>query len=69
MNNNILFPEKIKHKLKNTSNFLGISEEDFLINAVLYYLKVVEKQASFKQEIDMWNEASDEDFLNFEKKL
>lgn len=34
----ITIPKKIEQELKYASRNLGLSEEDFLVNAILYYL-------------------------------
>ncbi len=41
--NTITIPKKIEKELKTVSQNLGLSREDFLVNAVLYYLQILEK--------------------------
>ncbi len=63
----ISVPKKIEKEIKKISKKLGISQEDFLINALLYYFQRLEKEADLKREFEFWEKASNEDFLKFEK--
>ena len=40
----ITIPKKIEKELKSISQNLGLSKEDFLLNAILYYFQVLEKK-------------------------
>jgi len=45
------------------------SKEDFLVGAILYYLKNINEKIELKKELEIWEKASDEDFLRFEQKI
>ncbi|MBU1519583.1 hypothetical protein KJ973_02750 [Patescibacteria group bacterium] len=61
--------KKIEKELKNTSQELGMSKEDFIVNAILFYMKTIEKELTLKKELEIWDKASNEDLLNLEKKI
>lgn len=65
----IMLPEDIDKKVKKISYNMGLSNQDFFINAVVYYLKALENQLKLKQELELWEKVSDEDLINFEKKI
>jgi len=47
----------------------GISNEDFLVSAILYYLKNLKEKAELKRELEAWEKVSDQDLLKFEKNI
>jgi hypothetical protein len=65
----IMLPENIDKKVKRISYNMGLSSQDFFINAVVYYLKALENQLKLKQELEIWEKVSDEDLIKFEKKI
>jgi metal-responsive CopG/Arc/MetJ family transcriptional regulator len=65
----ITIPKKLEKELKSASQKLGVSREDLLLNAILYYLQVLEKKIQLKEELEAWERASDFDLLKFEKKI
>jgi len=65
----ITISRKIEKELKITSRQLGLSKEDFLTNAVLYYLQALEVEIELKKELENWEKASSRDLIKFEKKL
>lgn len=65
----VIIPKKLEKELKDVSHNFGVSQEDFLTNAVLYYLKALKDKIDFKKELEMWANASEKDFLKFEKSL
>lgn len=65
----ITIPKKIEQELKYASRNLGLSEKDFLVNAILYYLQTLEKRVELKKELKAWEKASDFDLIKFEKNL
>ena len=60
---------KIEKEIKELSGKLGVSEEDLLINAILYYFQTMRKSVELKKELETWERVSDEDFLKFEKSI
>ena len=65
----ITISRKIEKELKITSRQLGLSKEDFLTRAVLYYLQALEVEIELKKELENWEKASSQDLIKFEKKL
>ena len=45
----ITIPKKIEKELKSASKKLGLSKEDLLLNALLYYLQVLERKVELKK--------------------
>jgi hypothetical protein len=39
------------------------------LNAILYFLQVLEKKIQLKEELEAWERASDFDLLKFEKRI
>ncbi len=65
----ITIPKKFEKEIRKISKKMGISKEDFLINALLYYLQALEKKIELKKELEAWEKASNKDFLKFEKSI
>jgi len=65
----ITIPKKMEKELKTISRKLGLSREDFLLNAILYYLQVLEKKMELKKELETWERTSDIDLAKFEKNI
>lgn len=62
-------PKKIENELKSASQKLGLSREDFLLNAILYYLQVLERKVELKKELEIWEKTSDIDLIKFERNI
>jgi len=65
----ITIPRKLEDELKLASRKLGISKEDLLLNAILYYLQVLGKRMELKKELEIWEKTSEIDLMKFEKKI
>mgnify|MGYP001568719068 CR=1 FL=1 len=65
----ITIPKKIEKELESASQDLGFSKEELLINAVLYYLQVLEKKVELKNELEQWGKISDIDLIKFERAI
>jgi hypothetical protein len=65
----INIPSKIEKDIKKISEKLGIDQRDFLINAILYYFQIMEKEIELKKELESWEKVSDKDWIKFEKKI
>lgn len=59
----------MEKELKTISRKLGLSREDFLLNAILYYLQILEKKMELKKELETWERTSDIDLAKFEKNI
>lgn len=65
----ITITKKIENELKFVSRKFGLSQQDILMNAILYYLMILEKKNELKDELKTWEMASDMDLIKFEKKI
>ena len=65
----ITVSQKIEKEVKNLSNRLGLSREDFITNAVLYYTSNLSKELNLKDELTAWDRASNLDLIKFEKMI
>lgn len=65
----ITIPKKIESELKSASKKLGLSNEDLLLNALLYYLQVLERKLELKKELEIWEKTSDIDLIKFERNI
>ena len=65
----LTIPQKVQKEMKQISTGLGVSTNDFVLNAILYYMNRVKARINLKSEMDAWEHVGDEDFLSFEKKI
>lgn len=65
----ITIPKNLIKEIDRLSRDFGISQEDLLVNAILYYLKNLKERIELKKELEIWEKISDEDLLKFEKKI
>ena len=65
----VAIPQKIKKEMQEISAGLGVSADDFVFNAILYYMKRVKDRVNLKSEMELWEHAGIEDLLRFEKTI
>lgn len=65
----LTLPKIVEQKVKGASQTLGISERDFLVNAVLYYAQALDTTIDLQNELRLWENASQEDLEKFERAL
>lgn len=65
----ITIPKKIEKELQSVSRNTGLSKEKFLINAILYYLQILEKKTELRNELEQWEKISDADLVKLEQKI
>lgn len=65
----VMVPEKLKKTVRGAARHLGVSENDLMTSAVLYYLASIRKKMDLKEELRMWDAASAEDLSSFERSL
>lgn len=65
----VAIPQKIKKEMQEISAGLGVSANDFALNAILYYMKRIKDRINLKSEMETWENAGIEDLLNFEKTI
>jgi hypothetical protein len=58
---------KLKKELKTMSQKLGLSQEDLLLNALLYYFQILKNKIDLKRELEIWEKTSDIDLIRFEQ--
>jgi hypothetical protein len=65
----VAIPGKLKKTVRGAARSLGVSENDLMTNAVLFYLAAVKKKMELKDELQMWDDASASDLAAFEQSL
>ena len=58
---------KLKRELKTMSQKLGLSQEDLLLNALLYYFQILKNKVDLKRELEIWEKTSEIDLIKFEQ--
>lgn len=66
---NLTMPKKVEKEINRASVNLGVSEKEILISAVKYYLDLLKNNAKLNKELELWEKASNEDFVKFEKNI
>lgn len=61
--------EKLHKDIKNTSELLGIKEQELIDRALFLYLESVKGILELEREFKAWNELSDEALINMSARL
>jgi len=56
-------------KVKETAKILGMRKKELIKSALIFYLDNLKPYLDLKKESKLWDRASEEAFLNFEKLL
>jgi len=65
----VAIPKNLKKTVHGAARDLGVTENDLMTNAVLFYLYAVKKNMDIKGELRMWDNASAADLVSFERSL
>jgi len=65
----VAVPKKLKKTVRGAARNLGVSENDLMLNAVLYYLAAVKNNLNLKDELRMWDDASAADLTAIERSV
>ena len=65
----VAVPKKLKKTVRGAARNLGVSENDLMTSAVLYYLAAVKNNLDLKNELRMWDDASAADLTALERSL
>lgn len=65
----VAVPKKLQKTVRGAARNLGVSENDLMTSAVLYYLAAVKKNMDLKDELRMWDDASAADLMALERSL
>jgi len=65
----VAVPKKLKKTVRGAARNLGVSENDLMTSAVLYYLAAVKKNMDLKNELRMWDDVSAADLTALERSL
>ena len=65
----VAVPKELKKTVRGAARNLGVSENDLMTSAVLYYLAAVKKNMDLKNELRMWDDASAADLTALERSL
>ena len=61
--------KQLKKNIKRASAVMGIGEKELTERAMRFYLASVEREVALQNELDAWEQVSDEAFLTMEKAL
>lgn len=59
-------PELLKN-MEKASKELNLNEEELIVRAIKLYLNNIRDQLELREEMDAWEEASEEDIITWEK--
>jgi len=62
-------PKNLKKTVRGAARDFGVTENEIMTNAVLFYLAAVKKNMDLKDDLRMWDDASAADFAAFERSL
>ncbi|MBI4088614.1 hypothetical protein HY415_00805 [Candidatus Kaiserbacteria bacterium] len=62
-------PQKLKKNVRSAARDFGVTEDDIMTNAVLFYLAAIKKNMDLKNDLRMWDDASAADLATFERSL
>ncbi len=65
----VAIPKNLKNTVHGAARDLGVTENDLMTNALLFYLDAVKKNTDLKGELRMWDNASAADLAAFERSL
>ena len=65
----VAVPKELKKTVRTAARDFGVTENDIMTNAVLFYLSAVKKNMNLKDELRMWDNASTADLTKFESSL
>ena len=65
----VAVPKELKKTVRGAARNLGVSENDLMTSAVLYYLAAVKKNMDLKNELRMWDDASAADLTALARSL
>lgn len=65
----IAISSTIESQIKKLSERFGINEKEFVQNAITSYLDDISPYLNLKEELSLWEKASDEDLIKFENAL
>jgi hypothetical protein len=58
---------KLKKELKTMFRKLWLSQEDLLLNALLYYFQILKNKIDLNKELEIWEKTSAIDLIKFEQ--
>jgi hypothetical protein len=65
----VTVPNKLKRTVRGAARDFGVTENDIMTNAVLFYIAAVKKSVDLKDDLRMWDAASAADLVAFERSL
>lgn len=65
----VAVPKELKKTVRSAARDFGVTENDIMTNAVLFYLATVKKNMNLKDELRMWDDASAADLAALEHSL
>ena len=65
----VAVPKNLRKTVRGAARDFGVTENDIMTNAVLFYLAAVKKNIDLKNDLRMWDDASATDLAMFERFL
>ncbi|MDP2665126.1 MAG: hypothetical protein Q8P23_00545 [bacterium] len=65
----VAVPKNLKKTVRGVARSFGVTENDIMTNAVLFYLAAVKKNTDLKDDLRMWDDASAADLTAFERSI
>jgi len=65
----IAIPKNLKKTVRGVARNFGVTENDVMTNAVIFYLAAVKKNTDLKDDLRMWDDASIADLTAFERSI
>ncbi|HEY4500801.1 MAG TPA: hypothetical protein VJI70_00850 [Candidatus Paceibacterota bacterium] len=65
----VAVPKNLRKIVRGVARNFGVTENDIMTNAVLFYLAAVKKSVGLKDELRMWDDASTADLAAFERSV
>ena len=65
----VAVPKNLKKTVRGVARNFGVTENDIMTNAVLFYLVAVKKNTDLKDDLRMWDDASAADLAAFERSI
>lgn len=65
----VTVPNKLKKTVRGVARDFGMTENDIMTNAVIFYLAAIKKNMDLKDDMRMWDDASAVDLVAFERSI
>jgi len=63
----ITMQKQLEQEMKRASEIMGVSEEELAESAMRFYLASIHQELALEQELQAWDQVSEEALLNMER--